>query len=483
MSSKDLSARKWMCVKVSVLIWCFSVAVIIFIVQYLRIIPTEIIEVDEEEDDLIKRTLNLHNVNEKKREKRATDYKAYKEMGWRFTPEEAKLVFSAYYKCIEERNAAYSEKIHVKAILALEGQTVKMTCHSCFRPDQDPSSYHIEWQQLRAEQGELDYVENSKRVNITPDKMLVILNVDVVDRGQYFCVQSNIQEYIEIYQLDVIEREKRITLPESDIKKLLPQHKLPDNNLKLFTLWSEWSDCNQCNRLGKRRKVGICMVNKIEIDEPIEPMDIPMIILYPDGIPCRSTILPPGVKRLQEIRDRKSETILGDCFLKCPTTPAFLTITDSNGKIVETIDSGFYSLKSKPTLPPMVKRKVTYADTGKSVVLLCPNSSKKNSLIRWQNGSIPFNPLTIKGQTRGRVQIDTINRLHIKGLRKSDTAVYSCWIQAKLVGTVKLIITTGIDPKVHQIITTTGIVLTIICLSLICICTLGNKARKKNATK
>jgi hypothetical protein len=31
--------------------------------------------------------------------------------------------------------------------------------------------------------------------------------------------------------------------------------------------------------------------------------------------------------------------------MKCPTTPAFITVTDANGKIVETIDAGFYSLK------------------------------------------------------------------------------------------------------------------------------------------
>lgn len=313
----------------------------VFLTQYVRQKPET--RINTEDDELIIQMLNLYETKERK--KRTVDVATYKQMGWTLSPAEAKIVFSAYYNCIWERNEAYKQRLHIKAILGLEGQTIKMSCHACFRPDQDPANYDIEWQQLRTQDAVLSYVEPNHRMKISDQKTLVILKVDIVDSGQYFCVQSKIQEYIEIYQLDVIFREKTQLIPESDQKDLLPARDLPKHNLKVFTLWSEWSDCNNCNKLGQRRRVGICMVSKLNQEKPVEPVDIPIIVLYPDGIPCRSTILPKEISVIKRIMLRKSEIIMGNCFMKCPTTPAFITVTDANGKIVETIDAGFYSLK------------------------------------------------------------------------------------------------------------------------------------------
>lgn len=301
--------------------------------------------INSADDDLIKKALKIESGHVEIRKKRAIDTNAYREMGWRITPAEAKLVFQKYYNCITERNLAQSDNNQVKAILALEGQSVKLECRVCFRPDQDPSTYDIEWQQLRTKDGVLRYVEENHRIKITPDKMLAITDVDVVDSGQYFCVQTNIKDYIEIYQLDVVFRERRISIPEFKMNELLPTVKMDEHNLQLFTLWSGWSMCNQCNRIGKRRKVGICMVNKIYNNRPIKPLDIPIISLYPDGIPCRSTLLPRELARLRKIRFRPSETIIGDCFMDCPTTPSFLTVTDSSGRVIESIQTGYHSIK------------------------------------------------------------------------------------------------------------------------------------------
>ena len=137
--------------------------------------------------------------------------------------------------------------------------------------------------------------------------------------------------------------------------------------------------------------------------------------------------------------------------------------------------------RNKPKLPPMVKRKVIYTTTNTKIVLSCPNSSKKKSMIRWQNGSVSLNPFSISRQTHGRIRIDTINRLHIKGLRMSDMAIYSCWVQTDLISTTKVMISHGIDPNIHTYITTGGLALTITCVVLVCVCTLCKKARKSNA--
>lgn len=137
--------------------------------------------------------------------------------------------------------------------------------------------------------------------------------------------------------------------------------------------------------------------------------------------------------------------------------------------------------RNKPKLPPMVKRKVIYTTTDKKIVLSCPNSSKKKNMIRWQNGSVPLNPMSISRQTHGRIRIDTINRLHIKRLRMSDMAIFSCWVQADLISTTKVVISHGMDPNVHTYVTTVGLALLIACVVLVCLCTLCKKVRKSNA--
>lgn len=339
--------RKLRCLKLFLVIFLPLFIVCTCLTHYYLGLPghSRTSQTNTEDDELLKKVLKIEPVYRSGRERRSIDVAAYREMGWKFTPEEAKMVFKAYYRCIAERKEESTLKSHIKAVLALEGQTVKLECATCFRPDQDPSTYDYEWQQLRTQDGVLRYVEENNRIEITKDKMLTFLEVDVIDAGQYFCVQTHIQEYVEIYQLDVVLKENRVTLPEDEIKELLKPVVLKEHNLRVFTYWSSWSMCNQCNKIGKRRKIGVCMIQKRYINKPIEPIDLPIIALYPDGIPCRSTILPKEISRNREIRLRPSETIIGDCYVECPTTPAFLTVTDENGKIVETVEAGFYSAR------------------------------------------------------------------------------------------------------------------------------------------
>lgn len=341
--------KKLSIVKIFVMVWIPLLILCSCLIQYHRYIPSHrsrTVKINTADDDLIKKVLNIKTYHGKVRKKRAFDINAYREMGWRFTPDEAKHVFEEYYRCLIERKFEFSDKSHVKAILVLEGQSVKLECHACFRPDQDYSSYGFQWQQLRTQDGVLRYVEERERIKITSDMMLTITGVDVSDSGQYFCVQTNTQEYIEIYQLDVVFRERRKTIQEYEIKeKLLPMLSLNEHNLHVFTLWSRWSYCNACNKMGKRKKVGICMVNKIYSNRPIKPFDIPIIALYPDGIPCRSTLLPREISRLKVVRQRPSETIMGDCYVDCPTTPAFITVNDSSGNVIESIEPGYHSMQ------------------------------------------------------------------------------------------------------------------------------------------
>lgn len=127
----------------------------------------------------------------------------------------------------------------------------------------------------------------------------------------------------------------------------------------------------------------------------------------------------------------------------------------------------------------MVDRTVIFAKTGEILVLRCPDYSEKHTLIRWQNGSIPLNSLTIQRQTRGRVHIDSINKLHIKGLRQTDTAIYSCWGGNTLFSTIQVIMTDGAADDASVVIQKIAIVLTVICLILAVILAVRSRMRKK----
>ena len=80
---------------------------------------------------------------------------------------------------------------------------------------------------------------------------------------------------------------------------------------QVFTQWTEWGECNTCGTMGIRQRFGTCMVKKISMAAPIGPRDIPIMTMYQDGVPCRSTVLTRPVAHLNGIRDRKSEIITG----------------------------------------------------------------------------------------------------------------------------------------------------------------------------
>lgn len=126
----------------------------------------------------------------------------------------------------------------------------------------------------------------------------------------------------------------------------------------------------------------------------------------------------------------------------------------------------------------MVKRSLVYEVTGKNLVLKCPTKPESAALVRWQNKTIAINPLTIKRQTRGRVRLDSVNRLHIRSLRLYDSAPYNCWIKRRHVATIKVVVTKGMNKNLTEYITYAGLGLTIISVTLVCCCVFCGRRRK-----
>ncbi|XP_050401198.1 Ig-like V-type domain-containing protein FAM187A [Patella vulgata] len=252
---------------------------------------------------------------------------------------------------------------------------------------------------------------------------------------------------------------------------------LEDKNLRVSTVWTSWSFCDRCGNVGKQRKMGLCMVKKHDKNSPIQPIDFPMIDLYPDGIPCHSTALPKFIRKIPDIRNRPSETMIRDCIKECPTSPGPINVTDKAGKVIEVLEPGFYSLHHPPTLPPITQRKVVYEDAGKHLVLSCPKRLNKVITV-WKRGKNIINPLTIRKITRNRVFLDPASRLHIRKLLLSDTSVYLCFLKQEHVASFKVIVYEPLNQQLKDYISLFGMFLTCICVIVICICLVVKKSKK-----
>ncbi|CAG5119996.1 unnamed protein product [Candidula unifasciata] len=330
-------------------------------------------------------------------------------------------MFETYYKCLQEKiQTIHKEEFPIKAHLAVEGESVQMLCPVCYRPDESEDSQRAIWQVLLHEISTLQEVHENKRIHISKEYTLLIEKIDVSDAGQYFCVER--RDYISVYQLDVFLTDKRRSFRLGD-EPLTPETFLLKHNLRVFTMWAAWGECNTCDRSGEKSRIGQCTVKKMYQDIPVFPRDYAMMAVYPEGVPCHSTALPRHIRKMSEIGNRESETILVPCQEPCPTDPPVSRITDESGNVVEVVDAGFHSMKDQPQLPSLVKRKVLYENENSHLLLNCPTQHEAN-MIHWARGESEVDPIDIKKQTKGRVWVDSLSRLHFKPLLLSDTDVY-----------------------------------------------------------
>ncbi|KAK3767082.1 hypothetical protein RRG08_017956 [Elysia crispata] len=340
---------------------------------------------------------------------------------WAVSRKEAEKLFQKYNQCITDRlDLLQADEFPIKAFMAVEGEKIMMECKVCYRPDFDAASQKAVWQVLGHEATDTHAVTPNEKIKILKDNTLVIKDIDVDDAGQYYCVEH--RDYMAIYQLDVFLTDKRRHV-RVGIDEPRAEEFLLDRNLRVYTTWAPWSECNTCGRPGTRIRVGQCTVKKIYVDLPVFPRDYPLMVLYPEGIPCHSTALPSHMRRLHQIGERHSETIILPCMEPCPTAPPTRVVTDKNGDVLEILEPGFYSVKEKPTLPPIVKRKVFYEPEKSHLILRCPGDLDR-SLVHWARGQRTVDPAHVKRQTQGRVWLDSSVMLHFDPLLLSDTAVY-----------------------------------------------------------
>ncbi|RWS31495.1 Ig-like V-type domain-containing protein FAM187A, partial [Leptotrombidium deliense] len=290
----------------------------------------------------------------------------------------AKRTKDAYELCLQRKK----EKPERTVLLVPQGSQLRLSCATlCLKPKESARNiWRFSPQKLLHIQP-LDV--NNDRLHIASDLALEIKDATLDDNGTYYCIYN--RRLMAMHTVDVVPNEpNRIILERKRLSgkseaKVLKTWLLKENNLKLYTKWSEWSTCSRCDRTGLRKKYGICTLKKIYMSEKSKPVDIPLTLHDLNAyemteIPCRSSMLPDKIANLKFVKERASETLYGFCNVSCPNT-GIEFVTDSSGKIIETVDKSknLYSFKQKlPDLPGFVKRAYVYEEEATKIVLKCP---------------------------------------------------------------------------------------------------------------
>ncbi|KAG8185084.1 hypothetical protein JTE90_029697 [Oedothorax gibbosus] len=299
---------------------------------------------------------------------------------------EHRPIVSRTWESFEACRRKGSDSKPPEALLMIIGNKLILTCQICLPPS--ATSLGV-WKRLLPDTATFVPVSfDGQRTRLLSDLSLELSDVREEDSGIYFCSQGT--QVMAKYAVDVVRDEP---------------HRY-----------------------------------KIDPFAPTKPVDTQVLNEYRKGIPCRSSLLPNVIKDLAVVHELKSEFMIGFCKVPCPLGVGIVTVTDKDGAVLDTVDNsqGVYSMHQPlPKLPALVKRATVYEEIGKNVILSCPGN-KENSFPIWRNDSYVINPSKVHILSNGRVKIDIGNNLHIRKLRYSDTAVYSCWENSALRGTIRL---------------------------------------------
>lgn len=350
-----------------------------------------------------------------------------------------------YEKCIQERRD--KEEPTKKALLVPFGSKVEMACPGlCFPPEaRSQSPWHRVSPVFGSAIGTILLGKGDQRRQLMGYGSLVITDALPGDTGIYRCLWAG--RTYGLYHLQVVRSEPYDMVWEQDYNGTDDTQAVEGYGLRTWLDWSEWSGCDRCGSVGRRRRVGICTVGYTKRAHrrrsPSRSMMQTVLATFPDGVPCRSSLVPPLIAQ-QLLKNRTSIHMIGLCREPCVKDRGIVVVTDSSGLVEEVVDNskGIFSLKQKFfELPKKLFRRTVSKEEGSEVILSCSRQRFSSKFYQWRNGSILLNPMLVIHLSNGRVKIDLGNNLHILRAGTYDSAIYSCYDGTSLVATVRLYIT------------------------------------------
>ncbi|CAG9564298.1 unnamed protein product [Danaus chrysippus] len=170
--------------------------------------------------------------------------------------------------------------------------------------------------------------------------------------------------------------------------------------------------------------------------------------VYPDGIPCRSRILPPSIRNMLSVQQRPNEIMLGLCRIKIwfVTYPlnvssdvgstnsiqvqckeAIVNIRSQSGDIIESVNNtaGVYSLHQNPQLqPPLPARRIMYVEPGERVIIICYGTTLRDIPFTWRVDTHEVSPRYLWSASGDRIHLNARDHIVIKHVLYSDARVY-----------------------------------------------------------
>ncbi|CAH1784530.1 unnamed protein product [Owenia fusiformis] len=317
------------------------------------------------------------------------------------------------------------------------GETLRLSCHYCGSHD-DARNLGMLW--YKREHGrarnfeELDLDmhddEEFNRIYTLPDHTLVIKHFQGGDEGTYNCKSVN-GETNFLYRIDAmiepsIKRFVSLSIP-GFLKPSPPHSDRYHGNWETFTKWGRWSQCDvtECGKQGERQRKGLCLVRAVDQNTYVNPrfLDPLLRISYKNGAFCHSSMF----KDVPDALERPYEVEVEYCTVECKESNQGNKLNVSSEESFQKV-AVQTQLKNKPKPVPTT---TIEEHVGEPVKLFCPGVTM-DSFVRWTNGSFHIKEGELMQKELGRVQIDPINGLFIRDLKPQDTAMYSCYVNAKL---------------------------------------------------
>ncbi|XP_013162813.1 PREDICTED: uncharacterized protein LOC106114241 isoform X1 [Papilio xuthus] len=336
-------------------------------------------------------------------------------------------------------------KIRCHAISAYEGSVARLPCGGA-REQQK-----VTW--LYAESiYNVTFSPMEEKETAVEDGNLTIYYVQQSDRGVYQCnVGSIVSSLVVLQVLDDDDKYNVVKPLTSHGPYPSPPARL-SSKLLVFIRWSAWSGCSRCGQVGRQRRYGYCCVrytdtsgsnvkyNSSESNNVLlRNEDIKLFQAFPDGIPCKSNLLPVTIIDLPAVATRNNEIMIGLC--KVPCKSDIFEVRASNGEVLERANNseGVFSLcQREPPQPPPPSRDMHFAPRGAAVLLKCPGSALEDRPVTWWIGNREVVPRELDISTAGRMHLNARDHIVIVSAEYTDSNVYSCWEGEKLSGVIKL---------------------------------------------
>ncbi|KAG8185996.1 hypothetical protein JTE90_027666 [Oedothorax gibbosus] len=359
--------------------------------------------------------------------------------------------------CIERSKAKELPKglssIPVVLVLSTLGSDVRLPCNYCNkRPGISGRIWRRKSLHGKENPVKLDMHDDpaKNRVFVVEDHSLIIRQVTEQDGAYYFCYDAEDEHAKMDILLDVEHRTEldplELNMPAVLNKEVLKWLKtckgiktIPSlSKYECYAEWGSWSKCDVCGKIGERKRVGVCRLQKLEKVEIQAPKgnlvqaDFPIV-----GVGCHSVLLdalPAAKEILQKI---PNIVLIEKCEVSCTgfVTKASRLKAFQKGGFLKRIKVKI--AKKMNQVSKDIKAEIKAEKEGTQLTLFCPGASI-DTRVKWKLNERLLHKHKLKEKTAGRVYIDAMDALHIKELRIIDKGEYICTLDDVEIGLIRL---------------------------------------------